>query len=77
MKEIITGRSLRDPVCTLSLGTPPPQEQELEQFTVNTSAAAKGKATTLDDFDDPLYDEQGFNPDEFDEEGFSEMSFDD
>jgi hypothetical protein len=43
-----------------------------------TANAAKGKSqTTLDDFDDPLYDEQGFNPDEFDEEGFSEMSFDD
>jgi hypothetical protein len=78
MKEIITGRSLRDPVCTLSLGTPPPQVQELEQFTVNTASTPKGKSqTTLDDFDDPLYEEQGFNPDEFDEEGFSEMNFED
>lgn len=78
MKELITGRTLRDPVCTLSLGTPPPQFQEPEPLVSPTANAAKGKSqTTLDDFDDPLYDEQGFNPDEFDEEGFSEMSFDD
>jgi hypothetical protein len=76
MKELITGRTLRDPVCTLSLGTPPPQIQELEPLAAPTPAKGKTQ-TTLDDFDDPLYDEQGFNPDEFDEEGFSEMSFDD
>jgi hypothetical protein len=76
MKELITGRTLRDPVCTLSLGTPPPQEQEPEPLVAPTTGKGKSQ-TTLDDFDDPLYDEQGFNPDEFDEEGFSEMSFDD
>ena len=79
MKEMITGRDLRDPVCTLSLGVAPKQFVEPESlFDKGASTKAKaGKQTTLDDFDDPLYDEEGYNPDEFDEEGFSELTFDD
>lgn len=77
MKEMITGRDLRDPICTLSLGTPPPQEMEPEAYEVKSTPKAKAtKQATLDDFDDPLYDEEGYNPDEFDAEGFSEMNFD-
>lgn len=76
MKEMITGRDLRDPICTLSLGNPPQQFIELEPEP-DPKSAKKAKQTTLDDFDDPLYDEEGYNPDEYDEEGFSEMSFDD
>ena len=78
MKEMITGRELRDPVCTLSLGQAPKQiEEPAPLFEAPAKKGAAGKQTTLDDFDDPLYDEEGYNPDEFDEEGFSEMTFDD
>ena len=76
MKEMITGRDLRDPVCTLSLGQAPKQFVEPEPlFEAPKTKAAK--QATLDDFDDPLYDEEGYNPEEFDEEGFSEMTFED
>lgn len=81
MKEMITGRDLREPVCSMSLGTPPPQFVEPEPlFKIadpKAKTGAKEKTTTLDDFDDPIYEEEGFNPEEFDEEGFSEMTFDD
>lgn len=78
MKEMITGRDLHDPVCSLSLGTPPPQFVEPEPlFEKKDDKKNVGKQTTLDDFDDPLYDEEGYNPEEFDEDGFSEMNFDD
>ena len=77
MKEMITGRDLRDPVCTLSLGQAPKQIEEPAPLFDTTPKAKGGKQATLDDFDDPLYDEEGYNPEEFDEEGFSEMTFDD
>lgn len=76
MKEMITGRDLHDPVCTLSLGQAPQQIAEFDLFE-DVAPAKATKHTTLDDFDDPLYDEEGYNPDEFDEEGFSEMNMDD
>ena len=76
MKEMITGRNLLEPVCTLSLGQAPKQiEEPAPLFETGTKGKA-AKQTTLDDFDDPLFDEEGYNPDEFDESGFSEMSFD-
>lgn len=76
MKEMITGRDLHEPVCTLSLGQAPAQIMELELPEVK-STKNKGKQTTLDDFDDPIYEEEGYNPDEFDEEGFSELNMED
>ena len=76
MREMIPGRHLSDPLCTLSLGNPPDQFIELENIFDNKDAA-KGKQTTLDDFDDSLLEEEGYNPEEFDEEGFSELTFDD
>lgn len=77
MKEMVTGRSLLEPVCSLSLGTPPAQEKEPEAFIKEVTTKTSKKQTTLEDFNDTLDEEVGFNPDEFDEEGFSEMSFDD
>lgn len=75
MKKMQTGHDLHEPLCSLSLGTPPPQELPLDL--PDASDAKGGTKATLDDFDDPLYDEEVFNPDEFDEDGFSEMSLDD
>ncbi|MGM9828267.1 MAG: hypothetical protein ACI30O_08765 [Muribaculaceae bacterium] len=78
MREMITGRDLRDPLCTLSLGQAPKQFIEPESiFDKGGDKKTVAKQTTLDDFDDPLLDEEGYNPDEFDEDGFSELTFDD
>ncbi len=76
MNRLITGRNLLDPLCTLSLGTAPRQELPLETAEASKAALPQTKTSTLDDFDDPLLDEEGFNPDEFDEDGFSEMNMD-
>lgn len=79
MKEMITGRDLLDPVCSLSVGKAPDQyvEPELLAKEPAEKLAQAAKPTTLDDFDDPLYGDEEFNPEEFDEEGFSEMNFED
>lgn len=73
MKELITGRVLRDPVCTLSTGKAP--EQHVEAVVAQAPVAKTvQKATTLDDFDDPMYGDDEYSPDEFDQEGFSELT---
>lgn len=70
LKEIITGKDLLDPVCTLSSGKAP--AQFIEDDVVEVKSA--GKQTTLEDFDDPMYGDDEYNPDEFDEGGFSELN---
>lgn len=74
MKNMLTGRDLFEPLCTLSLGTPPPQE--LPIATTPTAAKNTGKEATLDDFTDQLLDDEGYDPDELDMDGFSEMPLD-
>lgn len=75
MKEIITGQNLMEPLCTLSMGTPPPQNVDLNEFEAKTDA--KAAASSIDDLDEEFYGENQFNDDEFDVEGFDEMTFDD
>lgn len=75
MNRLITGRSLHEPLCTLSLGKAPLQELPVE-LPEPAKPAKAAKSSTLDDFDDPLLEEEGFNPDEFDADGFSEMNMD-
>ena len=75
MNELITGKDLRDPVCTLSAGKAPAQfilddaEEKVDQKTVSVPAS-------LDDFDDPMYGDDEYDPEEFDESGFSELNED-
>lgn len=77
MKNMLTGRDLLEPLCTLSLGTPPPQDLPLATAaTTATTGKAAGKETTLDDFNDSLLEEEGYDPDELDMDGFSEMPLD-
>lgn len=75
MKELITGKDLRDPVCTLVLGKAPAQYKEKE-VEVKPETKNTAKPATLDDFDDPMYGEDEYSPDEFDESGFSELTED-
>ncbi len=73
MKEMITGKSLKDPLCTLSRGTAPVQNMDIEEF--DAMSDAKAAAAVTEDFDEEFYGSEGYNEDEF--EGFDEMSLDD
>lgn len=76
LKEIITGKTLKDPVCTLALGQAPPQNVDLDEFDAKVDAKVAA-VPSIDDLDEEFYGEDEFNPDEFDEEGFDEMTFND
>ena len=77
MKELITGKDLLDPVCTLSLGNPPSQYIEKADDDVKeSSGAAKKQAATLEDFDEDMYGTDEYDPDEYDAGGFSELTED-
>lgn len=73
MNELITGKNLLDPVCTLSAGKAPAQFIEDEQETAPETKTTP-KQTTLEDFDDPMYGDDEYNPEEFDENSFSELN---
>ncbi len=75
MKEIQTGRSLKDPVCSLSLGQAPREFIDLDEFDAKADARAAA-ALAATDLDEDFYGDQGYNEDEFDAEGFDEMTFD-
>lgn len=76
MKEIITGQSLKDPLCTLSKGNPPAQNIDLDEFEAKNEV--KTAATSgVEDMDEDFYGADSYNDDEFDVEGFDEMTFDD
>ncbi|MDE6153290.1 MAG: hypothetical protein K2G21_03980 [Muribaculaceae bacterium] len=73
MKEMITGKSLKDPLCTLSRGTAPAQVVDMDEFDAATDAkAAAAAAAAAEDLDEDFYGSDGYNDDEF--EGFDEMS---
>ncbi len=74
LKEIITGKTLHDPICTLSQGNPPSQQVDLERFEKELDAKA-AKNSSIEDFEED-FEENSYNPDEFDSDGFSELSFD-
>lgn len=73
-QKIITGKSLKDPVCTLSMGKAPDQHIDMKRFEAEIDAKA-AKQASLEDFGED-FDEDGYNEDEFDPEGFSDLTFD-
>ncbi len=73
MKQTITGRTLKDPVCTSSMGTPPPQTVDMDEF--EAKVTAKAATQTSDDMDEDFYGSTEFNDDEFEAAGFDEMTF--
>lgn len=75
MKEIITGKTLKDPLCTLSIGNPPAQMVDFDEFEAKSDA--KIAAASVEDLDEEFYGADSYNDDEFDVEGFDEMTFDD
>ncbi len=77
MKELITGKNLKDPVCTLSLGHAPAQNIDMEEFEAKVDAkAAAAVAQSMEEIDEDFYGSTEFNEDEFDAAGFDEMNFD-
>ena len=61
LKEIITGKSLAGPVCTLSQGKPPRQTIDFDEM---------AKSNPVIDMDENFYGDEGFDSDELDEDGF-------
>lgn len=76
MTEMITGRKLLDPVCTLSVGTPPPEAVDIDEFDAKIDAKATTAAATVD-LDEDFYGNDAYNDDEFDTAGFDELTYDD
>ena len=73
LKRTEPGKTLQEPICSLSMGTPPPQFVDLDEF----EAKIDLKAAAADDLDEDFYGSDEFNDDEFDAEGFDEMTFED
>ncbi len=73
MKKSIVGQILKDPVCVASMGVPPKQIMDIEEFEAKNNASV---TSASDDFDEDFYGSDSYNDDEFDAAGFDEMSFD-
>ena len=57
LKKIITGKSLKDPVCTLSMGKAPDQHIDMKRFEAEIDAKA-AKQASIEDFGED-FDEDG------------------
>lgn len=75
LREIVTGRVLKDPVCTLSLGQAPPQFVDIDEFNDKLDTKAASAAADIDDLDEEFYGSDEYDPEEFEAEGFDEMRY--
>ena len=73
LKEVITGKTLKNAVCTFSQGVPPPQAIDFDNF----AEEAIQKKINQDVFDDDFGDTDGYNEDELDMDSFSDFNWDD
>lgn len=69
--QVEPGKSLKDPYCSLSLGTAPEEKVDLDEFETKIDA----KAAAGLDLDEDFYGSDQYNDDEFDAEGLDEMNF--
>lgn len=71
LKEVIPGRNLTEPICTVKRGKAPAQKVDMQEFDakVDQAAAAKLKETELDA---EFFGDTDFNEDEL-AEGFDDM----
>jgi len=72
LKEIVTGKTLKEAVCTYSQGLPPQQLINFDDF-IEETIIKKAEKTNL--LDDDFYGEDGYNEDELDMEGFSDLEW--
>lgn len=72
LKKTIPGKTLSEPVCTVAMGTPPPQFVDLDEFEAKMDAKAASKAAESE-FDEEFYGSEGYNEDELESGGFDEM----
>lgn len=76
MTSIITGKTLKDPVCSLALGQAPPQSVDLDEFDKQLDAKnAKKDQGSENDLDEEFYGSEGYNADEFDSSGYDELVY--
>jgi hypothetical protein len=69
LREIIPGQTKKKAECIKSIGSPPPQITDFEEFGAQTSHVATSNV------DDDFYDEiDDFNSDEYDEEDFDDLN---
>lgn len=73
MKRSEPGKTLQDPICSLSMGQAPPQTVDMDEF----EAKIDIKAASATDMDADFYGSDEYSADEFDPEAFDEMTFDD
>ena len=73
MKEMITGKKLKDPLCTLAIGKAPVQIMDLKEFEAKIDA--KLTVASVEDIGEEFYGSEEFNADEFDAEGFVDALF--
>ena len=71
MKKMITGRTLKDPVCTLAVGKAPAESVDLDEFDAKIDAKA---AAAAEDMGEEFFGSDSYNDDEFDAAGFDELT---
>lgn len=72
LKEILPGRSLSDPVCTMKKGKAPAQKVDLDEFDAQIDAVAMKQAADV--LDEDFYSgEGGYNPEDL--EGLDDYNF--
>lgn len=75
MKKMITGRTLKDPVCTLAVGKAPAESVDLDEFDAKIDAkAAAAAAAAAEDMGEEFFGSDSYNDDEFDAAGFDELA---
>lgn len=75
MKKMITGRTLKDPVCTLAIGKAPAESVDLDEFDAKIDAkAAAAAAAAAEDMGEEFFGSDSYNDDEFDAAGFDELT---
>lgn len=71
MKELIPGKDMKEPLCTLKKGNAAAQTIDFDEFEAKQTTTSAGL-----DLDDDLYGTDSYNDDELDAEGFNDFDFD-
>lgn len=77
LKRTEPGKSLHEPLCTVSRGKAPAQYVDMAEFEAGIDAKAAKTTTATEDSDlgEDFYGSDSYNEDEIDVEGYDEMNF--